>query len=96
MVRIFKYRTTVEGEPLYATRGDIEHPMQKNEYPYEIPCTKKNLIDFILFLQAECYYTVTELRKKKVKELEEIAGIESRCYESGYESEHESNSLDES
>ena len=72
-MRIYRYHTKVEGQTLYSRRDDKEHPEWQGEYPSEIPLTKRNLIDFILFAQEEPLYTMSGLRGRRIKELEEIA-----------------------
>jgi len=72
MKQIYRFRTKIEGTVLYTLNENEKHPYMKNEYPYPVKMTKKNIMSYLLDRQEDQIYNVTnvtELRRKKKEEL---------------------------
>jgi hypothetical protein len=68
-ILIYRFHTKIEGLLLYTLNKNEKHPYMKNEFPSPIKMTKKNIINYLLGVQEEPIYSVTDLNKKKKEEL---------------------------
>ncbi len=77
MKRIFKYKTPVDDNPLYARNANKEHPQKKGEYPKEINYTRVDIMEFVVNYKDQteqiAAYGLTELKRMKRDNLAELA-----------------------
>ncbi len=77
MKRIFKYKTQVDSNLLYARSADKEHPEKKGEYPEEIDYTRVDIMEFVVNYRDQneklASYGLTELKRMKRDNLADLA-----------------------